>query len=161
MARLLPYPLLTAGLLLMWLLLTSFTPGQFVIGIGVAVGASHALSALGEASPPIRRWSAIPRLVGIVTYDILRSNLAVARILLSASGRPQRSGFVRVPIRLRSPAGLAILAIVITATPGTAWLDYSSTRGEILIHVFDLGDEQEWVELIGDRYERLLLEIFE
>jgi multicomponent K+:H+ antiporter subunit E len=159
--KLLPYPLLTLGLVLMWLLLAGFTRGQFVIAIGVAVGASHALSALGETQPRIRRWGAIPELLGIVAYDIARSNLAVARILLSGSTRPGRSGFVNMPVRLRSPAGLAILAIVLTATPGTAWLDYNSSRGEILIHVFDLVDEAEWIELIGNRYEKLLMEIFE
>lgn len=159
--RLLPYPLLTLGLVLMWLLLAGFTPGQFVIAAGVAVTASHALAALGETSPTIGRWRAIPELAAIVLYDIMRSNLAVTRMLLSGARRQRRSGFVTVPIRLRSPAGLAVLAIVITATPGTAWLDYNSARGEILIHVFDLVDEHDWVELIGNRYEKLLLEIFE
>lgn len=161
MSRLLPYPLLTLGMVLMWLLLAGFTRGQFVIAIGVAVGASHALSALGETPPRVRRWGAIPRLLGIVAYDIARSNLAVAGILLSRSTRPGRSGFVTLPVQLRNPAGLAVLAIILTATPGTAWLDYNSSRGEILIHVFDLVDEAEWIELIGNRYEKLLLEIFE
>jgi multicomponent K+:H+ antiporter subunit E len=161
MARLMPYPLLVLGLIFMWLLLAGFTPGQFVIAVGVAVAASHVLNALGEASPPIRRWLAIPELVGIVFYDIVRSNLAVAWILLSGTRRQRRSGFVVVPIRLRDPTALAVLAIVLTSTPGTAWLDYNSARGELLLHVFDLKEEQEWIDTIGNRYERLLLEIFE
>lgn len=161
MARLFPYPLLILGLVTMWLLLSGFTPGQFVVGVGVAVGASHALAALGEANPRVRRWLAIPELLGVVAYDILRSNIAVARILLSGRGQERKSGFVVIPIRLSSPMGLALLAIIITATPGTAWLDYSSARREVLIHVFDLVDHDDWVTLIGSRYERLLLEIFE
>lgn len=158
---LLPYPLLACALIVMWLLLSGFTPGQFVIAIVVAILASNALKALGEKSPGIRRWLAIPELLGIVLYDIIRSNIAVATILLSPNPRPRKSGFIRVPIRLRHPSGLAILSIVITSTPGTAWLDYNSTHGEILVHVFDLIDEQEWIDLIGNRYERLLMEIFE
>ena len=158
---LLPYPLLACALIVMWLLLSGFTPGQFVIAIVVAILASNALKALGEKSPAIRRWLAIPALLGIVLYDIIRSNIAVATFLLSPNPRPRKSGFIRVPIRLRHPSGLAILSIVITSTPGTAWLDYNSTHGEILVHVFDLIDEQEWIDLIGNRYERLLMEIFE
>lgn len=161
MRRLLPYPLLAASLALMWLLLAGFTPGQFVLALVVAVMATHAFKALGEPSPKIRRWLAIPELIGIVLYDIARSNVAVAWILLSASRRPRTSGFVTIPIRLRNPTGLAVLAIVLTSTPGTAWLDYNAARGELLIHVFDLVDEHDWVDLISNRYERRLMEIFE
>jgi multicomponent K+:H+ antiporter subunit E len=157
----LPYPLLAAGLALMWLLLAGFTPGQLVLAVIVSVASSHALAALGEVSPRIRRWLAIPELFGIVLYDIVRSNVAVASILLSGRRRPRTSGFIVVPIRLRHPSALAILSIVLTSTPGTAWLDYNSTRGELLIHVFDLVDDAQWIDLIANRYEKLLLEIFE
>lgn len=157
----LPYPLLAADLALMWLLLAGFTPGQLVLAVIVSVASSHALAALGEVSPRIRRWLAIPELFGIVLYDIVRSNVAVASILLSGRRRPRTSGFIVVPIRLRHPSALAILSIVLTSTPGTAWLDYNSTRGELLIHVFDLVDEAQWIDLIANRYEKLLLEIFE
>lgn len=159
--RLLPYPLLTLCLVIMWLLLSGFTPGQFVVGIAVAVGASHALNALGEASPHVRRWMAIPELFFTVAWDVARSNYDVARILVSGTRRTPRSGFVTIPLRLRHPTGLAVLAVVVTSTPGTAWLDYNSARGELLLHVFDLVDEHEWVEIVRNRYERLLLEIFE
>jgi multicomponent K+:H+ antiporter subunit E len=159
--RLLPYPLLGLGLMLMWLLLAGFTLGQFVLAVAVAVLACQALKALGEKSPHIRRWLAIPELTGIVLYDIIRSNMAVSSLLLSIHERPRHSGFITVPIRLRHPSGLAILSIIITSTPGTAWLDYNSARSEVLIHVFDLVDREEWVDLIANRYERLLAEIFE
>lgn len=161
MARLLPYPVLAVGLALMWLLLAGFTRGQFVLAVAVAVGASHGLRALGEASPHVRSARALVRLFGIVMYDILRSNIAVASIILSGKRRTRQSGFVSIPLRLRNPNGLAILAIVVTSTPGTAWIDYNSASGELLIHVFDLVEGAEWKELIGTRYENLLLEAFE
>lgn len=159
MRRLFPYPLLTLGLAAMWLLLSGLSPGQAVLAIGVATGATHALAALGEASPAIRSWLAIPELAGVVLYDILLSNVAVARILLGI-GRANGSGFVQVPLRTRNPSALAVLSIVVTSTPGTAWIDYDAARGVVLIHVFDLADEDHWRHLIADRYERLLMEIF-
>lgn len=156
----LPYPLLALGLALMWLLLSGISPGQVVLAAGVGTGASHALAALGEASPAIRRWLAVPELAGIVLYDILLSNIGVARVLLGAK-REGAPGFVAVPLRTRHPSALAILSIVVTSTPGTAWIDYDAVRNEVLIHVFDLVDEAEWRHLIAQRYERLLMEIFQ
>lgn len=157
----LPYPLLAIGLALMWLLLAGFTPGQFVLAAVVAIGATLALGALGETSPRVRRWRAMPELFAIVLYDIVRSNVAVASILLAGQTRTRNSGFIVVPLRLRHPNALAILSIVLTSTPGTAWIDFSSARGQLLIHVFDLVDEDQWIDLIANRYERLLMEIFE
>lgn len=161
MRAVLPYPLLAAGLAFMWLALSGFTPGHAILAVLVALGASYALQALGETSPRIRRYAAIPELLGIVLYDIVRSNFAVAGIILSGKRRQRTSGFILVPIRLTNPSALAILSIVLTSTPGTAWLDYNSARGTLLIHVFDLVDEATWVDLIANRYERLLLEIFQ
>lgn len=161
MRAILPYPLLAAGLAFMWLALSGFTPGHAILAVLVAIGSSNALRALGEASPRIRRFAAIPELFGIVLYDIVRSNFAVARIILSGKRYERNSGFILVPIRLTNPSALAILSIVLTSTPGTAWLDYNSARGTLLIHVFDLVDEATWIDLIANRYERLLLEIFE
>lgn len=161
MKAILPYPLLAMGLTIMWLLLSGYSPGQLLLAVAVSIGATHALAALGEPSPSIRRWLAIPKLFGIVLYDIVRSNVAVASIVLRGAGRPRQSGFVAIPLKLTDPSALALLAIIVSSTPGTAWLDFNTNRREVLIHVFDLVDESYWRDLIANRYERLLLEIFE
>lgn len=161
MKRYIPYPLTTLSLLAMWLLLAGFTLGNLVLGGAVALFSAQALRALGERSPRIGSWGAIPRLIGIVLYDIIRSNIAVTSIILSGSRRTRHSGFVAIPLRMRHPFALAILSIIVTSTPGTAWVDYNSARGELLIHVFDLVEDDDWVKLIRERYEKLLLEIFE
>ena len=160
MMRLLPYPLLTASLLVMWLLLNQFSLGHLVLGSIIALVASRAMAALQPAKPQIRRWDKIPLLVWLVFVDICRSNIAVAGIILSGRRR-QNSGFVTIPLDLRDRTGLAVLACIVTSTPGTAWLEYNSTNGNVLIHVLDLVDEQEWIDTIKHRYEHLLMEIFE
>ena len=161
MSRVLPYPLLTAALLLMWLLLTSFSPGQFLLGGVAALMASRAMTALQPAKPRIRRWSAIPKLAGIVALDILRSNIAVFSIVIQGRRRDRVSGFVAIPLDLRDRTGLAILSCIVTSTPGTAWVEYDPATGILLIHVLDLVDKDEWVTLIKTRYEALLMEIYE
>lgn len=160
MSRVLPYPLLTASLILMWMLLTAFSPGHFLLGTAVAVMASRAMAALQPSKPRLRRWQLVPYLIGIVLWDILKSNVAVSRIILQ--GRRDRvSGFVAIPLDLRDRTGLAVLACIVTSTPGTAWVEYASDSGVLLIHVLDLVTEEEWIDLIKNRYEALLLEIFE
>lgn len=161
MNRVLPYPLLTAALLLTWLLLTSFSPGQFLLGAVIAVAASRAMAALQPSKPRLRGWQFIPRLAGIVALDILRSNIAVASIILGGRRRDRVAGFVAIPLDLRDKTGLAVLACIVTSTPGTAWIEYAHDSGVLLIHVLDLVDRDEWVALIKNRYEALLMEIFE
>ena len=57
--------------------------------------------------------------------------------------------------------GLAVLACIVTATPGTSWAQYDAAGSVLTLHVLDLLDEDEWVRLFKDRYERRLMEIFE
>ena len=161
MMRLLPHPLLSALLVLMWLMLTRFSLGHLILGTAIAVIAGLALARIEPPAPRIRSWPALIRLIGIVTLDILRSNWAVARLMLT-NGRngARRSAFVDIPLRLQNPVPLALLAVIVTATPGTAWLEYDRETGVLLLHVFDMIDEDAWRALIRDRYEALLLEVF-
>lgn len=160
MTRLLPYPLLSLSLLVMWLLLTGFSTGHFLVAAAVALIVSRTMLGLRPEKPRIRFGLAMVKLAAIVLADIVRSNIAVGRIVLFRPPQ-RRSGFIDLPIEMRSPYGLAVLAIIITATPGTLWLQHDIQRNVILIHVLDLVDEEEWVRLIKHRYERLLMEIFE
>ena len=161
MTRILPYPLLTAALFVMWLLLTGLSVGHVVLGGVIALAASKAMTALQPAKPKIRRWDQIPVLVMVVLVDILRSNIAVAGIILQGRRRRKTSGFLAIPLDLRDRTGLAVLACIITSTPGTAWVDYHSGRSELLIHVLDLTDPEGLTEQIKQSYERRLMEIFE
>ena len=161
MTRILPHPLLSAVLVLMWLLLTRFSLGHLLLGTMIALIAGQALARIEPAAPRIRNWWALMRLAAIVTADIVRSNWAVARLMLT-NGRhgARRSAFVSINLRLRDPVPLAFVAMIVTATPGTAWMEYDPASGVLLLHVFDMIDEDEWRNLIRDRYEALLLEAF-
>lgn len=159
MRRLLPHPVLSLGLLGIWILLTRLSPGHLVLGSAVAVVAGWAFARIEPEAPRPRAVLPLVRLVGIVALDILRSNIAVAR-LLAGSRAPRTSGFVKVQLRLKNRLALGMLAVIITTTPGTAWLEYDDRTGTLLLHVFDLKDPAEWQDLIANRYESLLLEAF-
>ncbi|MFC3127763.1 Na+/H+ antiporter subunit E [Pseudoroseomonas globiformis] len=160
MSRLLPHPLLTAALFAMWLLLNqTAAPGPALVGLVLALGGGFVFAVLRTGRPRLIRPVATLRLVQLVFMDILRSNRDVARVILRP--RPnRRSGFVHVPLRLRDPRALAILSIILTATPGTAWVEFDTEEGILLLHVLDLTEAEIWVRIIQDRYEQPLLEIF-
>ncbi len=157
----LPYPILTACLVLMWMLLNSFSLGHLLLGSLVAVFAGWSLAALRPDKPRLKKWYLLPKLFLTVFVDIARSNLAVALLILRGKRRPHTSGFITLPLRIEDPTALAIMAVILTSTPGSAWLEYDSRAKTVLIHVLDLIDEQQWIETIRHRYESLLMEIFE
>lgn len=162
MKRWLPFPLVWVLLFALWLLLNqTLFIGHVILGSLVALAATHALKLLDLPRVRLRRPTAMLRLGGLVVADIVRSNIAVARIIANPGRRDATSGFVEIPLELRHPAALAVLACIITATPGTAWAGYDSTRRTLTMHVLDLVDDESWVRTIKDRYERRLLEIFE
>ena len=156
-----PHPLLSLALLLMWLLLNDFTLGHLVLGSVVAIFGGWAMASLRPDKPKIKKWYLLPKLFLIVFVDIIRSNAAVALLMLSGKRRKQTSGFITIPLEIEHPTALAIMAVILTSTPGSAWLAYDERRKTVLIHVLDLIDEEQWVANIKHRYERLLLEIIE
>jgi multicomponent K+:H+ antiporter subunit E len=109
----------------------------------------------------LRRPLAILRLAARVFADIVRSNVAVARIVLGWGRSGRTPGFVDIPLELRDAYGLAALACIITATPGTLWVGFDAPTGTLTIHVLDLVDEREWIDTIKTHYEQSLREIFE
>jgi multicomponent K+:H+ antiporter subunit E len=162
MRRLLPYPVLAVALVAMWLLLNqSVSLGALLLGGILAVGATAVLMTLAPPPIRIRRLGAAVDLFMIVLAEVVRSNNAVALLILTRARRERRSQFVRVALETRNPYVLAGLACILTATPGTVWVDYDSADGTVLIHVLDLIDEEAWVRIVKDVYEKRLLEIFE
>ena len=153
-------PVLTGTLLLMWLLLNdSVSLGHVVLGLLFAIALVWASGALRPLTPRIRQAHLALVLLAFVLRDIVRSNIGVARIVLG--GREVHSGFVKIPLELTDPHGLAVLAGIVTATPGTVWVDHDAATSTLMLHVLDLKSETEWIDWIKQRYERLLMGIFE
>lgn len=153
--------IMPALLLAIWLLLNeTIAADQIVLGAILALLLSWAAMALRPLrSRPKRPWVLL-RLLWHVIIDITKSNIAVAR-LIWLGPHSHTPGFIRIPIALRDPHGLAALACIITYTPGTVWAGFSGTQGILTLHVLDLKDENEWIALVQQRYEQPLKEIFE
>ncbi|NLS17454.1 Na+/H+ antiporter subunit E [Rhizobium sp. P40RR-XXII] len=156
----LPYPLLALSLLLMWLLLNGFTLGQLVLGIIVAIFASWGMASLRPEKPQLRKWYLLPKLFFRVVFDVAKSNVQVTWIILRGRSRKANPGFVVLELRVRDQISLALLAVILTSTPGSAWLEYDSNDNTVLLHVLDLENEAQWRDVVANRYENLLMEIF-
>lgn len=163
MRRWLPSPLLSISLLLMWLLINqSIEPGHWLLGGALAIIApllARPLQPHGHAR--LGRPLALFRLLWLSAIEIIRSCFNVSQIILLRRSDRVNSQFIRVPLDLRSPHGLALLSCLINSTPGTVWVEFRSDSHELLLHIFDLHDEQWWIKTIKTRYEQPIIEVFE
>ncbi|MBK5374500.1 Na+/H+ antiporter subunit E [Pseudomonas sp. TH08] len=162
MKRVFPAPLLSLSLWALWLTLNlSISPGNLLIGAVLGFAAPLMMRKLRPKQVRIRRPGTILRLFLLVGRDVVTSNLIVAWGVLNAGRRPLRSRFVKVPLDLRDAHGLATLAMICTVVPGTVWSELSLDRSILLLHVWDLDDEAQFIEHFKTAYERPLMEIFE
>jgi multicomponent K+:H+ antiporter subunit E len=158
--RLLPTPLLSATLLGVWLLLNNTVdPAHVVLGSLLAVVVPRWTAKGRPQAPRIGRPMVIVRLALVVLLDIVRSNIEVARRILGpeAAIRPR---FVWVPLALTDPYAVLSLAAIVTLTPGTLSAELSPDRQHLLVHAFNVDDEQALIGAIKSRYESPLKEIF-
>lgn len=162
MRRALPAPLLSALLLVVWLLLQgSLAATDVLLGVVLALAIPVLSAPLRPLRVRVRRPLAITRLVLVVAHDVIASNANVAVHVLRARRAPPRSKFVRIPLTLRDPSGIATLALITTIVPGTVWTELALDSSAFLLHVFDVEDEAAFAAYYKARYERLLMEIFE
>lgn len=162
MRRWLPSPLLSLFLLVLWLLLNQTVAlAHVLLGGALAIYGPLATAKLRPTPVRAKRPLAALRLMGRVAVDIVMSNIAVVGVILGREELRQRSGFMRIPLDMRDSNGLAVLSCIITGCPGTVWAGLTDDGTVLTIHVLDLRDESEWVDIVKNRYETLLMEIYE
>ncbi|NRP22984.1 Na(+)/H(+) antiporter subunit E1 [Ensifer adhaerens] len=155
-----PYPLLSIGLLIIWMLLNqSVAPGTIVMGTILGIALAWVTLKLHPARSHPRRILRTLRFGASVFVDVIRSNIAVVRVILRVGRRAPNSGFLTVDIDIEDENALALLACIMTATPGTAWLEYDRGRKSLLFHVLDMENEEVWIQTVK-RYEAGLKEMF-
>lgn len=156
-----PYPLISILVAAVWLLLQqSLAPAQLLVAALLALGVPHGVrSFLGPATRP-RRLAVALRLGAVVLWDIVVSNVTVARLVLDPRARPQPA-WVPMPLELRHPTAITLLASIITLTPGTVSCVVDDERWQLLVHALDCADPGALAAQIQQRYELPLRQIFE
>lgn len=160
--RWIPSSALSLALFVVWILLNqSVQPATLLLAALLAVVVPLLTRSLRPKQATVRRPLVMLKLAGHVMQDLLKSAWDVARLLLTHRTRDITSHFVQVPMDMRDPNGLAVLAMIFCLTPGTAWAELSLDRSALIIHVFDLRDDEAFIAEVKSRYERPLMEIFE
>lgn len=157
--RWLPHPWLTVLLALSWLLLQhTLAPLHLISAALIGLVVPRLLKGFLSTAQPVRLLPAV-RLLGVVLWDIVTSNITVARWVLGPMSRPRPAWF-KVPLELTHPTAIALLANIITTTPGTVSCTIDEPGRYILVHALDCSDPAQMAADIKARYERPLLAIF-
>ena len=160
--RLFPHPLLSALLVLIWMMLVNrFAWGSLVFAIILGIIVPLLTAPYWPERPGIRRPGRVLSYVGMVIWDIVVANVQVARIVLFMPNRELRPAFIVIPLKLTSPEAITVLAGTITLTPGTVSCDCSEDGHALLVHCLHAPDPDAVRDDIKQRYERRLKEIFE
>ena len=162
MKKILPAPLVSFGLFVVWLLLNrSLSPGHLLLALLLALGLPVLFKELRPQKVRVRHLGTVLRLCWTVVVDTTQSNIAVLRFLVLPRTRRHSADFVKIPLELRDPNGLAVLAMIVCITPGTVWAELSRDRSMLMLHVLEVHDREAIVQHVQTRYERPLMEIFE
>ncbi len=161
MKHVLPQPLFSLCLWLIWLLLNnSAGPGQMLLGALLALTIPLFTMRFWPNRPHLRRPWQLASYLAVLLWDITLANLVVARLILGPMRR-LRPAFITLPVDLNNNFAIVVLTNTISLTPGTVSADLSIDRRSLLIHVLDVEDEAQLIAHIKYRYERPLQEIFE
>lgn len=160
MRRLLPHPLLSVTLLVLWMLLANdIGLGNLLLGSALGVVIPLFSNRFWPERPRLAQPGRILLLSGRLLYDIVAANFTVAATILHPP-RDLRPDFLRYPLELRNEFAITVFASLISLTPGTVSADVNADRTELLIHALNVTDAEAMISQIKQRYERPLQEIF-
>ncbi|MGB7242262.1 MAG: Na+/H+ antiporter subunit E [Sulfitobacter sp.] len=158
---LLPHPFLTLLLAVVWTLLQNeVSAGMVVFGIILGVLIPWSTSVWWPDTPKAFRLGKMLNYSLMVVWDILVANVEVAWIVLTVPNTKLTPAWIVVPLELRQPEAITVLAGTITLTPGTVSADLSDEGHSLLVHVLHTDDPDAVRDDIMDRYQRRLKEIF-
>lgn len=160
--KLFPHPLLTLLLTAVWLMLNNtLSPGVAVFGLILGWAVPLLTAPYWPNRPKLKNPAMIVEYFFVVLWDIVVANVEVAWVILTVPNRDIQSKWVTIPLRLRTPEAITVLAGTITLTPGTVSSDLSADGRSLLVHCLNAPDTDTVRDQIKQRYERRLMEIFE
>lgn len=160
--RLFPHPLLSFLLFVTWMLLVNqIKLGSMVMALILGIAIPLMTAPYWPNRPVVRNIPAFAAYVLLVIWDIILANIQVAKIILFYRNDQIRSAWIPVPIELKTPEAITMLAGTITMTPGTVTADMSSCGKVLLIHSLHAPDPDAIRDEIKQRYETRLKRIFE
>lgn len=160
--KLLPHPLLTLLLTIVWQLLVNHVSlNSLLFGLFLGLVIPFITRVYWPDQPTLRKPLKIAEYFLIVLHDIVVANIIVAKLILFHRNEDLKPAWINVPLDLRTPEAITVLAGTITLTPGTVSSDLSDHGHSLLVHCLNAPDPDAVRDEIKHRYERRLKEIFE
>ena len=151
--------LLNVFLALVWTFLqgelhaSNFVVG-FILGYLILAGSQHILGQKAYVS----KMGQVLRFVVFALWEIFYASLALAWVII----QPELTlcpAIVAVPLDVQTDMEIAVLAGLITLSPGTLSVDVSSDRQTLYVHTMLLEDVDEFRREIKQGFERRVLEV--
>lgn len=151
-----------ALLALIWGAITgNFSELNLLLGALVGGGAALLLRHSFGGAPVLRKLRRIWSLAVLFLYELMVSAVRVGLIVLTPDLRSVlRPAIVAFPLTVTSDAEIALLANLITLTPGTLSVDVSDDRTTLYIHVLNLASREQLIADIAQGFERRVHEVF-
>lgn len=158
--RVLPSPLLSLSILVLWLgLAGGVTWGSVLMGTTLALLMPVLTDAFWPDRPRIHAYGRAVRLGFLFLWDIVVANIDVARRILGPMDR-LKPAFLEVPLAIEDPFVATIFASMISLTPGTVSVDIDREHAILTVHILHVDDKDEAIAAVKQRYETPLKEIF-
>ena len=158
--KVLPHPILTLVLWGVWLLLNNtIGAGHIVLGLILAIFIPWLTSGFWPEKVRIQSPLTLLKFLGVVLWDILVANMAVAKLILGRN-KDLNPGFFYIDLDIETPLGISLLANTISLTPGTVSCDLTEDRKRLLVHALHIEDIPATIKEIKERYEAPLKKVF-
>lgn len=157
--RYFPHPFISIIVALSWLMLGhSFELFDICCALILGIIIPKLLQPFVVRTPNIH-WTLAAKLFFVVLWDIIISNIRVAKQVLGPT-KNLHPKWYRVPLETDHEHVNTLLAMIITTTPGTVTAGIDQERGDILVHSLSSDDPEAEIQDIKARYEAPLIAIF-
>lgn len=148
-------------LALAWVALTGqLTPMNFGFGFGVGFLLLWIISRHTEQAAYFRKVWQIIRFAGFFIWQLILANLRVTYEILTPA-HTMRPAVVAVPLDIKNPAAITLLANLITLTPGTLSLDIAPNGDTLYVHAMHVQDADAFRNEIKTGFEQYVKGVFE
>ena len=142
-----------------WVALTGkFLVSNFLFGFALSFCLLWTITRDREGRKYFNR---IPRIISFVFYflnELLKANLQVAYDVITPRFY-MTPGIIRIPLSAETDLEIALLANLISLTPGSLSLDVSDDRKVLYVHAMYIGDKDAYIAHVKNGFERKLLDI--
>lgn len=131
---------------------------DLLVGYAIGYGLLGWLVPSAAAQAYVRRLPRVLAFLVVYAYQVISSSLRIAWEVVTP--RPRRSpGIIAVPLDVTTPAEIALLANLITFTPGTVAIDVTEDHSHMIVHDMFIRDPEAARRNIKQHYERWVMRL--